>query len=77
MAEKYHEDLLEHLSVEQARINSAINTVHEINNNGNKYKAADKASLIASVIEVCGSSGVGYVGNARPEPEPDPDRPAL
>jgi hypothetical protein len=43
------QELLDHLAEKQAAVNNTINTVHEVRNNGTKYKAADKTRLVDAV----------------------------
>lgn len=50
MAETFRDAMLVHLAGEQRKVNAAITAVHEISNNGSKYKTADRTALVTSVV---------------------------
>tara|TARA_Y100000310_G_scaffold34266_2_gene32439 strand:- start:3392 stop:3601 length:210 start_codon:yes stop_codon:yes gene_type:complete len=46
-----NEEVLNRLRAEQQRVNAAINTVVDMERNGDKYTDASKSALIASVTD--------------------------
>ena len=73
MAEIYHDTVLDHLRELQRSVNDAINSVIELERNGHKYKAAEKALVVANVKALDqdvhnnqSGSVVDYQGNSSP-----------
>ena len=73
MAESYHDAVLAHLRELQRAVNDAINSVIELERNGHKYKAAEKALVVVNVkaldLDVHNNQSgnvVAYEGNSSP-----------
>ena len=55
MAEPMIEDVMEFLQARQQVVNTAINELNRLREHGSKYKAADKTTLLASIVSSLGS----------------------
>ena len=69
MPETYHEDVLAHLESERVKTLNAVNKIHEIERNGDKYTTAARTGLVNDVqtshpgCSIC----AGCQGNPKPE----------
>ena len=73
MPETYHDDLVAHLESERRRVMNGLNTVLEIERNGQKYLVVEKDTLVAAAKAACAHSPCSvadnYLGNTRPDEE--------